>query len=102
MGWITLFITDTDTEGTVPTPNLETFPRRILAGANISHGITPYRVRVVLHGPTHTPLSLQLANWEEPKFLHAIKGVSDPGGISLHRPPYVFLVLPHPLLPRMT
>ncbi len=86
MGWITPFIMDTDTEGTVPTPNLETFPRRILAGANVSHGIMPYRVRVVLHGPTHTPLSLQLANWEEPKFLHAIKGVSDPGGISLQCP----------------
>ena len=102
MGWITLFIMDTDTEGTVPTPNLETFLRRILAGANVSRGIMPYHVRVVLRDPTHTLLSFQLANWEELKFLHAIKDVSDPGGVSLHHPPYVSLVLPHLLLPHRT
>ncbi len=100
--WITLFIADTDTEGTDPTPNLETFLRRILMGANVSRGITPYRVRVVLRGHTHTPLSFQLANWEELKFLHAIKDVSDPGGVSLHCPPSMFLVLPHLLPPHRT
>ncbi len=40
--WITLSITDTVTEGTVPTPNLNAFSWRILMGANFSHGLSPH------------------------------------------------------------
>ncbi len=73
VGWIKLSIMDKETEGTVPTPNLNAFPQWILTGANLSHGITLHWVRRVRHGPTHTPLLFQLANWGEPKVLHAIK-----------------------------
>ncbi len=71
--WITLSITDTVTEGTVPTPNLNAFSWWILAGANLSRGLSPHWVGMVWCGPTHTPLFFQLANWGEPKVLHAIK-----------------------------
>ncbi len=53
-------------------------------GCLLSRGITLHWARRVLCGPTHTPLLLQLAGWGEPKVLHAMKGVSDPGRISLH------------------
>ncbi len=73
VGWIILSIMDTETEGTVPTPNHNAFSWQILMGANLSHGLLPHWVRVVRCGPTHTPLLFQLVNWGEPKVLHAIK-----------------------------
>ncbi len=38
--WIILSITDTESEGTVPTPGLKAFTQWILAGAYFSHSIT--------------------------------------------------------------
>ena len=64
---------DTVTEGTVPTPNLNAFSWRILMGANSF----PAASRLIELGWSdvvpHTPLLLQLANWGEPKVLHAMK-----------------------------
>ncbi len=80
--WIKLSITDTESEGTIPTPGLNAFTQQILTGAYFSRGITLHWARRVLRGPAHTPLLLQLASWGEPKVLHAIKGMSDPGRIS--------------------
>ncbi len=42
VGWIKLSITDKETEGTVPAPNLNALFQWILTGANLSHGITPH------------------------------------------------------------
>ncbi len=40
--WIILSITDIFAEGTGPTPNLNAFSWRILAGATLSHGLLPH------------------------------------------------------------
>ncbi len=38
--WIKLSITDTETEGTIPTPDLNALSQWILMGAEFSRGIT--------------------------------------------------------------
>ncbi len=48
------------------------FSQWIQTGASLSRGITLHWVRRVRRGPTHTPLLFQLANWGEPKVIHAI------------------------------
>ncbi len=75
--WIKLSITDTESEGTIPTPDLNAFTWWILTGANFpaaSHLIESGGSDVVPHTQILDTFRL------------------------LHRPPFVFLILPH-LLP---